>query len=107
MREIFGGVEVNIATNTALFTGLDLGTWISDTLSLSTLPANLVAAMIATAFGLALTAAAHLFKLSRAGGAATSEAVSAREMIAAGPGVAVLVPLTYRRSLPVYPRTRR
>jgi hypothetical protein len=107
MRDIFGGIGVNIATNTALFTGLDLGTWISDTLSLSTLPANLVAAMIATAFGLAITAASRLFKFSRAAGSAASEPKAVRELDRAVLGAAVLVPITYRRSLPVYPRARR
>jgi len=57
MREMFGNVVISIATNTALFTGLDMGQWIADTFSLWALPANLVAAVIATAFGLALTAA--------------------------------------------------
>ena len=105
MREIFGGVGVNIATNTALFTGLDLGTWISETLSLSTLPANLVAAMIATAFGLAITAGSRLFNFSRIRGMVSRAPQAAREMD--GVGAAVLVPVTYRRSLPVYPRARR
>jgi hypothetical protein len=39
-----GRLEITIATNTALFTGLDLGQWIADTLSLwmlPMLPANL------------------------------------------------------------------
>lgn len=63
MRETFVNVGVNIATNTALFTGLDLGQWVSDKFSLWSLPANLVAAVIATAFGLALTALAGKLKL--------------------------------------------
>jgi len=53
---MLGNIGITIATNTALFTGLDLGQWISDTLSLWSLPANLLAAVIVTAFGLALTA---------------------------------------------------
>jgi len=61
MREIFGNVGINIATNTALFTGLDLGQWIADKFSLWSLPANVVAAVIATAFGLALTALSRRF----------------------------------------------
>ena len=61
MRDIFGNIGISIATNTALFTGLDLGQWIADTLSLWTLPANVIAAVIATAFGLALTAASSAF----------------------------------------------
>ena len=63
MRETLANVGVSIATNTALFTGLDLGQWISDKFSLWSLPANVVAAIIATAFGLALTLAAQKFKL--------------------------------------------
>jgi len=66
MRETFGNIVVSIATNTALFTGLDMGQWIADTLSLWTLPANLIAAVIATAFGLALTAATRVFRVSEA-----------------------------------------
>ena len=34
MRETFANIAISIATNTALFTGLDLGQWIADTLSL-------------------------------------------------------------------------
>jgi len=66
MRETFGNIVVSIATNTALFTGLDMGQWIADTLSLWTLPANLIAAVIATAFGLALTAATRVFRVNEA-----------------------------------------
>jgi hypothetical protein len=61
MRDTLGNLGVSIATNTALFTGLDMGQWIADTLSLWTLPANLVAAVIATAFGLALPAVGRAF----------------------------------------------
>jgi hypothetical protein len=61
MRDTFGNIGISIATNAALFTGLDLGQWIADTLSLWTLPANLIAAVIATAFGMALTAASRVF----------------------------------------------
>ncbi len=59
MRETFANIAISVATNAALFTGLDLGQWISDTLSLWMLPANLIAAVIATAFGVALTAASR------------------------------------------------
>jgi hypothetical protein len=65
MREFFGNIGINIATNTALFTGLDLGQWIADELSLWPLPANLIAAVIATAFGVGLTAASRMFRSSR------------------------------------------
>jgi hypothetical protein len=61
MRETLGNIWISIATNAALFTGLDLGQWIADTLSLWALPANLIAAVIATAFGIALTAASRVF----------------------------------------------
>src|SRR5262249_15121992 len=61
MRETFANLGISVATNTALFTGLDLGQWIADKFSLWSLPANLVAAVIATAFGLALTAASRMF----------------------------------------------
>ena len=64
MRETFGNIVVSIATNTALFTGLDMGQWIADTLSLWALPANLIAAVNATAFGLALAAATRVFRVS-------------------------------------------
>ena len=56
MKAAIGNVAVMVATNTALFTGLDMGQWIADALTLWTLPANMVAAVIATAFGLTLTA---------------------------------------------------
>jgi hypothetical protein len=39
-RDTFSNIVISIATNTALFTGLDLGQWIADTLSLWTLPAT-------------------------------------------------------------------
>jgi hypothetical protein len=59
MRETYVNIGISVATNAALFTGLDLGQSIAEALSLWTLPANLVAAVIATAFGLALTAASR------------------------------------------------
>jgi hypothetical protein len=62
MRETFANIGIGIATNTALFSGLDLGQWIADKLSLWSLPSNLIAAVIATAFGLALTAAMRVFR---------------------------------------------
>ena len=72
MRETFANIGISVATNTALFTGLDLGQWIADTFSLWSLPANLIAAVIATAFGLALTAASRMF--SSIGGRVATEA---------------------------------
>jgi hypothetical protein len=66
MRETFANITISIATNTALFTGLDLGQWIADTLSLWALPANVIAAVIATAFGLALTAASRALRFTSA-----------------------------------------
>ena len=66
MRETFANIGISVATNTALFTGLDLGQWIADKFSLWSLPSNLVAAVIATAFGLALTSANRLFRVRSA-----------------------------------------
>ena len=66
MKAALGNIGIMVATNTALFTGLDMGQWIADSLSLWTLPANLVAAVIATALGLALTAAGRAFGYSDA-----------------------------------------
>jgi hypothetical protein len=67
MRDTFGNIGITIATNTALFTGLDLGQWIADTLSLWTLPANLIAAVIATAFGLILSVASRVCGIKSVG----------------------------------------
>src|SRR5262245_40331978 len=61
MRETFANIGISVVTNTALFTGLDLGQLIADKFSLWSLPANLIAAVIATAFGLALTSSSRLF----------------------------------------------
>jgi hypothetical protein len=66
MKAVVGNIGVMIATNTALFTALDMGQWIADQLALWTLPANVVAAIIATALGVALTAASRAFGLSGA-----------------------------------------
>jgi hypothetical protein len=65
VRDSVWNVGITISTNTMLFTSLDLGQWIGETLSLGTLPANLVAAVIATAFGLVLGGASHLFGVIR------------------------------------------
>ena len=51
MKAVIGNIGVMIATNTTLFTALDMGQWIADKWSLWTLPANMVAAIIATALG--------------------------------------------------------
>jgi hypothetical protein len=64
MKGMAGNIGVMIATNTALYTGLDMGQWVADKFSLWTLPANMVAAIIATALGLALSAAGKAFGLS-------------------------------------------
>jgi len=66
MRETFVNIGISVATNAALFTGLDLGQSIADALSLWTLPANLIAAVIATGLGLALTVASRKFGLAKA-----------------------------------------
>ena len=69
MRDTFANIGISIASNTALFTGLDVGQWVADKLSLWALAANLLAALIAVliamAFPLALTAASRVFKLDR------------------------------------------
>ena len=64
MKDAVGNIGIMVATNTALYTALDLGQWIADTFSLWTLPANMVAAMIATALALGLSAAGRVFGLS-------------------------------------------
>jgi len=61
MKAVIGNIGVMIATNTALFTALDMGQWIADKLSLWTLPANVIAAIIATALGVGLSAASRAF----------------------------------------------
>jgi hypothetical protein len=65
MRETFANIGISIVTNTALFTGLDLGQWIADEFSLWSLPANVIAAIIATTIGLALTAASRVLRVRR------------------------------------------
>ena len=64
MKGMAGNIGVMIATNTALYTGLDMGQWVADKFSLWMLPANMVAAIIATALGLGLSAAGKAFGLS-------------------------------------------
>jgi hypothetical protein len=64
MKAVIGNIGVMIATNTTLFTALDMGQWIADKWSLWTLPANMVAAIIATALGIGLTAATRAFGLT-------------------------------------------
>jgi hypothetical protein len=66
MRETFVNIGISVATNAALFTGLDLGQSIADALSLWTLPANIIAAVIATALGLALTVASRKLGFAKA-----------------------------------------
>jgi hypothetical protein len=63
-KNALGNVGIMIATNTALFTGLDMGQWIADTLALWALPANIVAAVIATTFAIGLTAAGRMIGLN-------------------------------------------
>jgi hypothetical protein len=67
-KTALGHVGIMIATNTALFTGLDLGQWVADTLALWTLPANVVAAVIATGLALALSAAGRVIGLNKVPG---------------------------------------
>jgi hypothetical protein len=72
VRERAIEIGITVATNTMLFTSLDLGQWIADKLSLWTFPANIVAAVIATAFGVALASAGHLLGGSAANAATAS-----------------------------------
>jgi hypothetical protein len=65
MRETFANIGISIASNTVLFTGLDVGQWVADKFSLWGLAANLLAALIATAFPLVLTAGSRVFKRDR------------------------------------------
>ena len=64
MKAEIANIGIMVATNTALFTALDLGQWIADTFSLWMLPANMVAATIATAMGISLTAASRALGLA-------------------------------------------
>ena len=66
MKVLVGNIGVMIATNTALFTALDMGQWIADKYALWALPANVVAAIIATALGVALSAAGRAFGVNDA-----------------------------------------
>jgi uncharacterized membrane protein YjjP (DUF1212 family) len=66
MKSAVGNIGVMIATNTALFTALDMGQWIADKFALWTFPANVVAAIIATGLGLALSAAGRAFGVNGA-----------------------------------------
>jgi hypothetical protein len=65
-KNSMGNIGITIATNTALFTGLDLGQWIADTLALWALPANVVAAVIATALAFGLSAAGRVIGMNNA-----------------------------------------
>jgi hypothetical protein len=61
MKAAYGNVSIMVATNTALFTAWDMGEWIGEALSLWSLPANMLTAVIATALALGLTAAGRAF----------------------------------------------
>jgi hypothetical protein len=65
MKALVGNVGVMVATNTALFTALDMGQWIADTYALWALPANIVAALIAAVLALALSAAGRRFGIEK------------------------------------------
>jgi hypothetical protein len=52
----FRSIGMVFATNTTLFCALDMAQWLSDRYALSTLPTNLVAAVIATTLGLVFAA---------------------------------------------------
>ena len=50
------GIAIIFTTNTTLFCALDMAQWVAERYALSTLPTNLIAALIATALGLAFAA---------------------------------------------------
>ena len=59
-RADIGQIGSMIATNTVLFSALDLGQWIADKFALWSLPANILAAVIVALLALAVTAAARV-----------------------------------------------
>jgi hypothetical protein len=52
---------VIFVSNTTLFSALDIAQWLADRFDMSSLPTNMIAAVIATAVGVALTAGARWF----------------------------------------------
>ena len=61
MKHVLGNFGIMIATNTALFTALDISQWVAEHYALWSLPANLVAATIATGLAIGLGAAGRAF----------------------------------------------
>jgi hypothetical protein len=53
----FRNIGMVFASNATLFCALDMAQWLADRYALSTLPTNLVAAVIATSLGLAFAPA--------------------------------------------------
>ena len=66
MKAVIANTSIMVATNTALFTALDMGQWLADKFALWTLPANLIAAIIATGLGIALSAASRALGVTEA-----------------------------------------
>jgi hypothetical protein len=66
MNAGYRNIGIMVATNTALFTAWDMGEWIGETLSLWSLPANMLTAVIATALAIGLSAAGRTFGFGNA-----------------------------------------
>lgn len=52
---------VIFVSNTTLFSALDIAQWLADRFDMSSLPTNMIAAVMATSVGVALTAGARWF----------------------------------------------
>ena len=52
---------VIFVSNTTLFSALDIAQWLADRFDMSSLPTNMIAAVIATSVGVGLTAGARWF----------------------------------------------
>ena len=53
--------SVIFISNTTLFSALDMAQWLADRFDMSSLPTNMIAAVMATGVGVALTAGARWF----------------------------------------------
>jgi hypothetical protein len=60
---MFGVIFVS---NTTLFSALDVAQWLADRFDMSSLPTNMIAAVMATSVGVALTAGARWFGVADA-----------------------------------------
>ncbi|MFL6937209.1 MAG: hypothetical protein ACJ8EJ_21415 [Xanthobacteraceae bacterium] len=59
--EDFRMFAVIFVSNTTLFSALDIAQWLADRFDMSSLPTNMIAAVIATSVGVGLTAGARWF----------------------------------------------